>query len=542
MKYLKEFKNIDKFNYAYPPDFFDKEGVEKVASELGEEVDSYVGGGAYGFAFKLKSGKILKLTPSEDEVLASNKLRKLSSSKHIVGIYDVRKIEDTDSPHDDEQWYVITQDEVKTLSEDEQKIYANFYWLFFREQYSDEDFIKRIRREADYKDIGWWEKILPQRQSIIKDLVKFGIDKREAHAGNIGFDKHGRFKIFDLQFRSKRSDKYYNDHGYYNYGKMNKPIKRFESFINEEFDKEFDKELAKLVIMLKQECPQYIEDLKRWNKGRKIGSHPSESNPPLMLWRGSNTGVGLNEAKLKKVRKDRQPLDMSQDIQQQFDDVFDNKFGFRPRSEGSFSTFDEYTAERYGTSFLIFPKGKYRTIWTNEFTDLWDYISTEYGTIFSKIKEHLIKDRNYKELVIKYKGIDTGVTVNEEQYNRLKDKYDLKHELSGHFAKLPHKTMLRVYKQSFEDFYSKADKKDMSVYRPSDEYTDLQYSDLKAEQIEFMRYDAITDIVNTYQEDNLDDLLRGVKDILPENEITIMCDEYYLVNANEYDLIKRLIN
>ena len=261
-----------------------------------------------------------------------------------------------------------------------------------------------------------------------------------------------------------------------------------------------------------------------------------------MLFRsGSNTGVGLNEAKLKKVRKDRQPLDMSQDIQQQFDDVFDNKFGFRPRSEGSFSTFDYYTAERYGTPFLIFPKGKYRTIWTNEFTDLWDYISTQYGNVFSKINEHLIKFTNYKELIIKYKGIDTGVTVNENQYNRLKDKYDLKHELSGHFAKLPHKTMLRVYKQSFEDFYSKADKKDMSVYRPSDEYTDLQYSDLKAEHVEFMRYDAITDIVNTYQEDNLYDLLRGVSSILPENEITIMCDEYYLVNANEYDLIRELI-
>jgi hypothetical protein len=322
VKYLKEFKNIEKYNYAYPPDFFDKEGVNKVASELGEEVDSYVGGGAYGFAFKLKSGKILKLTPSEDEVLASNKLRKLSSSKHIVGIYDVRKIEDTDSPHDDEEWYVITQDEVKTLSEDEQKIYALFYWLFFREDLSDEDFMKRIRREAKYNHIGWWENLLPQRQSIIKDLEKFGIDKREVHAGNVGFDKYGRFKIFDLQFRSKRSDKYADDEGYYNYGKLNKPIKRFESFINEEFDKEFDKELAKLVIMLKQECTQYIEDLKRWNKGKKIGAHPSESNPPLMLWRGSNTGVGLNEAKLKKVRKDRQYLIISLVLDQEVKVLF----------------------------------------------------------------------------------------------------------------------------------------------------------------------------------------------------------------------------
>ena len=43
-------------------------------------------------------------------------------------------------------------------------------------------------------------------------------------------------------------------------------------------------------------------------------------------------------------------------------DKFKEKFDIRPRSEGLFSTFDMYEAERYGRPFLVFPVGNYASV------------------------------------------------------------------------------------------------------------------------------------------------------------------------------------
>ena len=40
----------------------------QIADELGEEIDEYVGSGSFGYAFTLKSNKVLKLTRDKNEI------------------------------------------------------------------------------------------------------------------------------------------------------------------------------------------------------------------------------------------------------------------------------------------------------------------------------------------------------------------------------------------------------------------------------------------------------------------------------------------
>ena len=209
-------------------------------------------------------------------------------------------------------------------------------------------------------------------------------------------------------------------------------------------------ELQKLVIMLKQECPKYVSELRKMNIGRSM----DHNEKPIMLWRGvKNPKFKAGELSvLKDVRKDRLPLDMPSNIQKRFDNKFKEKFDIRPRSEGLFSTFDMYEAERYGRPFLVFPVGNYNTIWTKLTNDLWDYINSSW-------EEMLLSDT--------------------------------------------------------------ADQISLSIE-------------------EFVDNDMIDRIVSSYHKDNLSDLTKNVTRYLPQTEVTLICDQYYLISSTNVDHVKLL--
>jgi hypothetical protein len=50
------------FELKQSPDLIINSRIKEIAEELGENIDNYLSSGNYGFAFKTKSGKVLKIT------------------------------------------------------------------------------------------------------------------------------------------------------------------------------------------------------------------------------------------------------------------------------------------------------------------------------------------------------------------------------------------------------------------------------------------------------------------------------------------------
>ena len=53
------------------------------------------------------------------------------------------------------------------------------------------------------------------------------------------------------------------------------------------------------------------------------------------------------------------------------DNVFDEDFGVRPRTQGAFTTGSYADAGTYGKPYLFFPIGEYKYIWSDRVKDMW---------------------------------------------------------------------------------------------------------------------------------------------------------------------------
>ena len=95
---------------------------------------------------------------------------------------------------------------------------------------------------------------------------------------------------------------------------------------------------------------------------------------PRFLYSGRKRDTDWFE---QSVRSDRKPKDLSPDIHTDFDNEFNKQFGWRPRSNGLFCTGDESSAYEYGNTFMIFPKGQYKILWSQEVSDLYIYIQRQ---------------------------------------------------------------------------------------------------------------------------------------------------------------------
>jgi hypothetical protein len=70
-------------------------------------------------------------------------------------------------------------------------------------------------------------------------------------------------------------------------------------------------------------------------------------------------------------RKDRKPKDIPREFHDYLDKELQKKFGWKPRSEGVFATSDILQAEAYGKSYLFFPIGDFKFIWSPDIRDLY---------------------------------------------------------------------------------------------------------------------------------------------------------------------------
>lgn len=175
-----------------------------IASEFGESIKDELGGGVYGIAYLLQSGKVLKLTSSLTEVTAAIRLRKRRKLQHVVSYYDARYVDDGSY-----NYFALILDGVTTLTDDQQEIYQTLRRARWAEHTaSDEEVKDRLERimpdavsgkiSALYINNPFLEYLLKNRSTILKQWKLYNVAAYEAHYENVGFDQFGNFVAFDI--------------------------------------------------------------------------------------------------------------------------------------------------------------------------------------------------------------------------------------------------------------------------------------------------------------------------------------------------------
>jgi hypothetical protein len=176
----------------------DQSTIQRIATSMGETLGERLGKGANGVAYATTSGRVLKLTQDDYEVALASRLRTKRLYKHIVNVDDVRRIADSD-------YYVILMDRVTPLNRTEQ---ATWNWIqqrFLDRRNSDEEFrtgqtialMPSQTRQGEPLDPEFVQRCLAQRAGILRDFAELRIDPNEAHAGNMGWNRHGNLVHFD---------------------------------------------------------------------------------------------------------------------------------------------------------------------------------------------------------------------------------------------------------------------------------------------------------------------------------------------------------
>jgi hypothetical protein len=183
------------------------ESYPKVAKKLGlTEHSLELGGGAWGYAYQLESGHVLKLTTDTKEVAVSARL-KGKKIKHIANILEVYRLPEIPYMKD---WFAIIQERLYPLSAHEQEFFWKLHEVFEGTLTTNglENEIE-VAKQNEEGDDGFVKEDLPLLNMCLElsnDLLKMGIYLSDVHGENVLKDKDGNIKIIDLRgFSSKKS-------------------------------------------------------------------------------------------------------------------------------------------------------------------------------------------------------------------------------------------------------------------------------------------------------------------------------------------------
>lgn len=253
---------------------------------------------------------------------------------------------------------------------------------------------------------------------------------------------------------------------------------------------------------IERDCQPYLRDLR------------SASPVDGLLLSGRKKREAMFQG---RVRKDRRPKDTPLEIQELVDDMFDEEFGVRPRSNSMFTISRKDIAEDYGEPFFIFPIGRYEIIWSKNVEDFYgDIVDSDIMNpqliIDNEIPEWMWDEYEWKygedrAGYWEYRGEDWGVGKDVaiedilEYYNDIEslseDEIDnLKNDIEQELTWVPEKTE--------EEFMQ--------------EVEDEKQNDLR----------RVRDVISDYEEGNLKEALQW------KHEIMLICDGYYAVNYNSY--------
>jgi hypothetical protein len=250
--------------------------------------------------------------------------------------------------------------------------------------------------------------------------------------------------------------------------------------------KEKTTELTGIIKILKRDCKPFLNEIK------SVGE---------LLYRG--TDISSENSIIKKTSrgKDRKPRDMPLEVHKIFNALFKKKFGWSPR-QGVFATTSETIALKYSSPYLFFPIGSYKYLYSNDVTDLYEFLDDE-----TWILPLFDGDNQWKS--------SYHTDRYEIQYGR-----DKKGEWFYNGEPTGEKDMSNAIKKlGLKDKDMNYNKFKWVPDRTFDEYI----KDKKKEAIEVFKT-----AINTYKSTNL-------KNVDNESEISFNCSKYYLVDIYFYD-------
>jgi hypothetical protein len=171
----------------------------RIASLLGETVSgAQLGEGAYGNAFPLASGKVMKITMDPDEVASAAHFRTRRKTPHIMSYYDARAIAPRNGHN---QFFVLIMDRVTPLATWQQALWDQY--MYFGDDFTDETVrdtltSRAVSRTFPAQATEFIDRIVAQRASVLRAVRSFGVKTYEAHGNNVGFDAMGRLTVFDM--------------------------------------------------------------------------------------------------------------------------------------------------------------------------------------------------------------------------------------------------------------------------------------------------------------------------------------------------------
>lgn len=241
-----------------------------------------------------------------------------------------------------------------------------------------------------------------------------------------------------------------------------------------------DEDFEEIIKVIEDECSEFINEVK---------------SP---IFRGAKNvdetytrGMGVRSS-----RTDRIPLDTKIEVSEILDDLFEERFNIRLRSNGVFTSKLPNVASDYGRPYLFFPIGDYKYFWNQRIKDL-------YGDMEGEPWYYNNEDDwqwQYGE------GNDGDWCYDDVEYDN--DIITAVKRVKEDNPELANK--------SFEYVQKILDWKPTLTF---DEYM----SDGKEELIK-----NLEGIVSGYEDSNIDAVI--------DNEITFVCDKYYLVDPAFYDM------
>jgi len=139
---------------------------------------------------------------------------------------------------------------------------------------------------------------------------------------------------------------------------------KFQSYLDEQYKglspiyKHTQKTVDELASLLDKKC-------KLWFK--EVGNYNDAGNP---VYRGVKESIGTFRIKKGTRTKDRVPKLTQKEVFEIFDKAFAEEFGWWVRSRGIF-TGDEQIAYSYGSSYMFFPIGQYKYVWSHRYRKVW---------------------------------------------------------------------------------------------------------------------------------------------------------------------------
>lgn len=147
---------------------------------------------------------------------------------------------------------------------------------------------------------------------------------------------------------------------------------RFKNFLNEGILIKYNKETAKedieeAIKLILKDCQPFLKECK------------------IPIYRGV---MGVEDVLMKNTpRQDRRPKDMPEYLHKILDSLFQEHFGWKPRSSGVFCSAHLGQSQSYGNPFLFFPIGEYKYVFDSGIEDLYVKLRDDYNIPFPKMSD-----------------------------------------------------------------------------------------------------------------------------------------------------------